>query len=251
MRDAAAEALEKIGAPAVKQLIETHIETLKEAVKGQNWTVRGASTEALKKIGAPAVEQLIETLKNNDSPVRYAVVEALERIGDAQVVGPLIEALKDNDYSVRYAAAKALGRIGDEQVVGPLIEVLKDNASLVRMTAADALSRSKLLMRIDNPRVLMILLCEARESLALVREALEDAYRRRREPFPKITPDDYDYAPWLANPETVRWMQKSWFRRQEEAEKDVIRIGTEVAQLEARVEKLEAKIKSLSDNINE
>ena len=69
--------------------------------------VRQAAAEALVKIGAPAVEPLIAALKDESFSVRQAAAEALGKIG-APAVEPLIAALKDQNSWARAAAAQAL-----------------------------------------------------------------------------------------------------------------------------------------------
>ena len=66
------------------------------------------SAEALGKIGRPAVEPLIAALKDRNSDVRRYAAWALGEIGDARVVVPLIGALKDEDPWVREEATGAL-----------------------------------------------------------------------------------------------------------------------------------------------
>jgi HEAT repeat protein len=79
--------------------------------------VRYAAAEALVKIGAPAMEPLIAALKDKDSKdsdVRQAAAEALGEIKDPRAVEPLIAALKDEVSNVREAAAQALDHLGWE-----------------------------------------------------------------------------------------------------------------------------------------
>jgi HEAT repeat protein len=160
VRKAAAEALVKIGAPAVEPLIAA----LKDEVE---W-VRKAAAWALVKIGAPAVEPLIAALKDGDKGVRRAAAEVLDelkwqpgcdeagayywttkrqwnecvKIG-APAVEPLSAALKDWDADVRRAAAWALGQIGDARAVEPLSVALRDADKNVREAAVGALDKLK------------------------------------------------------------------------------------------------------------
>jgi HEAT repeat protein len=132
VRKAAAEALVKIGAPAVEPLIA--------ALKDEVERVRKAAAETLVKIGAPAVEPLIAAWRDSSNwHVRQAAVGALGQIGDARAVKPLIGALKNRDEYMRKAAAWALGQIGDPRAVEPLIAALKDEVEWVRKAAAWAL----------------------------------------------------------------------------------------------------------------
>ncbi|MDP3012079.1 MAG: HEAT repeat domain-containing protein, partial [Candidatus Hydromicrobium sp.] len=94
--------------------------------KKDYFVVRREAAEALSKIGLPAVEPLIAALKDNDWDVRKVAAEALGEIGDSLAVESLIAALKDKDRDVHYNAAVALGKIRDIRAVEPLIAALKD-----------------------------------------------------------------------------------------------------------------------------
>ena len=97
------------------------------------------AANALAKIGKPAVEPLIVALKNENPFVRRNAAEALGEIKDSSAVKPLINALKDNDLIVRRNAAKALGKIKDSSAEEPLTSALKDESPAVRRNAAIAL----------------------------------------------------------------------------------------------------------------
>ncbi len=97
------------------------------------------AANALAKIGKPAVETLIVALKNENPFVRRNAAEALGEIKDASAVKPLIDALKDNDLIVRRNAAKALGKIKDSSAEESLTSALKDESPAVRRNAAIAL----------------------------------------------------------------------------------------------------------------
>jgi HEAT repeat protein len=97
------------------------------------------AANALAKIGKPAVEPLIVALKNENPFVRRNAAEALGEIKDASAVKPLVDALKDDDLIVRRDAAKALGKIKDFTAEEPLTSALKDESPAVRRNAAIAL----------------------------------------------------------------------------------------------------------------
>ncbi|MCP4695954.1 MAG: hypothetical protein GY862_03755 [Gammaproteobacteria bacterium] len=153
VREVAAEALVKIGQPAVEPLIAA----LKDS------EVRQAAVDALVKIGEPAVVPLIAEFK--DSEVRQAAVDALVKIGQP-AVEPLIAVLKDSDKDVREVAADVLEKIGwqpgkdktgawfwiakrnwdkcvetGRPAAEPLIATLKDSDKDVRRAAAEALGQ--------------------------------------------------------------------------------------------------------------
>lgn len=54
---------------------------------------------------------MIKALKDGDYSVRISAAVALGKIGDKRAVGPLIEALEDEESYVRRAVAEALERI--------------------------------------------------------------------------------------------------------------------------------------------
>ncbi|ODS34714.1 MAG: heat repeat-containing PBS lyase [Candidatus Scalindua rubra] len=129
VRDEAAKALGKIGKPAIKPLIR---------VLGDSVVVVAAA-EALGKIGKPAVEPLIRALGDKDSDVRSGAAEALRMIGDPRAVEPLIKAPGDENMYVRREVLEALRMIGDPRAVEPLIKALGDKDWDVRDKAAKAL----------------------------------------------------------------------------------------------------------------
>jgi len=130
----AAEALGNLGdARAVVPLIT--------ALKNDELSgVRWKAAEALSKIGAPAVDGLIEALQHQDDDVRWKAAIALGEIGDPRGVEPLIALLCDNDRFVKSRAAYALGLIG-ETAVDPLIHALREGDGNLRWGAAIALGK--------------------------------------------------------------------------------------------------------------
>jgi HEAT repeat protein len=137
------------GPPDVEKLKRKRdVPGLIKALGYQKEDDREAAAEALVQIGAPAVKPLIDILNDNDRSVRWYAVRALGQIGDPAAVEPLIAASTDPLVSVRsvavgalvqigapavkaliaalpsWAAAEALGRIGDTRAVEPLIAVL-------------------------------------------------------------------------------------------------------------------------------
>ena len=136
VREKVAEALEKIGKPAVELLIAA-------LLKHNDSVVRRYAAEALGDIkDSRAVEPLIAALEDEDSDVRTEAAHALGEIGDSWAVEPLIAALNDWHVSVRERAARALGEIRDSRAVEPLIAALQDRDSYVlRELAAEALKK--------------------------------------------------------------------------------------------------------------
>lgn len=127
----AAEALAKIGTPAVEPLIT--------ALSHQNDDVRWKAAIALGEIGdGRAIHPLIELLKDNDRFIKGRAAYALGKIGSPAVI-PLIIALDTGDGSLRWGAAIALGKIRDERAIRPLIRALGDRYENVRSEAVAAL----------------------------------------------------------------------------------------------------------------
>jgi HEAT repeat protein len=130
----AAGALGDIGDPGA-------VEPLIAALKNDELSgVRWKAAEALSKIGAPAVEALIGALRHDDDDVRWKAAIALGEIGDPRAITPLITLLCDNDRFVRGRAAYALSMLG-EPAVDPLIYALREGDGNLRWGAAIALGK--------------------------------------------------------------------------------------------------------------
>jgi len=129
---AAAEALEKIGEPAVEPLINA---LGKSSSRSFNWRI----SDVLEKIGEPAVEPLIDALKDGKWMVRLTAADALGKIGDARAVEPLITAMKAERPHQCGGEILALGRIGDARAVEPLVAMLKEKEPSAVHSAAKAL----------------------------------------------------------------------------------------------------------------
>lgn len=125
----------EVGLPAVDALLTLLRGPLDDAAAQ-------AVAEALIKIGGPAVEALLARLPSGQWK-SMAVIEVLGRAGDARVVMPLIEMLEDMQQGEVYhrAAAEALVKIGGGHAVQALILALHDQDELSRRIAADALDR--------------------------------------------------------------------------------------------------------------
>jgi hypothetical protein len=88
-----------------------------EALKPfDEWSEQHAAADALGRIGPPAVPDLIQALRNRDPVVRKQAAEVLARMGsDAKPAVPdLVHLLDDEDESIRKEAARTLGRIGPD-----------------------------------------------------------------------------------------------------------------------------------------
>ncbi|HVU12331.1 MAG TPA: HEAT repeat domain-containing protein [Phototrophicaceae bacterium] len=130
----AEEALIKIGAPAVEELIA--------ALKEDSWGVRVGAVAVLGEIGdVRAVQPLIGTLRY-DGMAKGETGEALVRFGDV-ALRPLLYALKNNDDpAIRSGAAAVLTEFSDPLIVPALIEAVEtDKEAVVRQSAVYVLSR--------------------------------------------------------------------------------------------------------------
>ncbi len=129
----AAEALGKIGEPAIKPL--------SSALTEERWEVRSNAILALEKIGQPATHVFQEAMTDHDWFVRATAVKALGQIKDARAVKGLISVLNDKDWFVRERAAEVLGKIGDATSIKPLMETFHDEELYVRAKAVLAFER--------------------------------------------------------------------------------------------------------------
>jgi HEAT repeat protein len=130
-------AIKTLGEIRDARTVEPLIATLKDESCGCT------AANALVKIGKPAVEPLIAALKDKSPIVRRNAVIALGQIKDANAVEPLIATLKDEDLIVRRNTATALGQIRNPRAAEPLIASIKDKSSIVRRDAAMALGQIK------------------------------------------------------------------------------------------------------------
>jgi hypothetical protein len=99
----------------------------------EQWSEQEAAADALGRIGKPAIPQLIESLKSENPEVRLISAQVLARMGsDAEEAVPhLVPLLEDSDQRIRKAAARALGRIGPEAAaaVPGLMQTLLEEAA--------------------------------------------------------------------------------------------------------------------------
>jgi HEAT repeat protein len=104
--------------------------------------VRWKAAEALSKVGDPAVGSLITLLRHPDEDVRWQAAIALGEIGNPEAIEPLIVLMGDGDRYVRSRAAVALGLIG-RPALQRLTEVLANGEITARCGAAAALGQTK------------------------------------------------------------------------------------------------------------
>ncbi|MEM1291661.1 MAG: HEAT repeat domain-containing protein [Cyanobacteria bacterium P01_H01_bin.162] len=139
-RDLAAEALGKIGIPAVEIALPGLITLLDSDSKID----RKSAAEALGSMGSnaeAALPKLFTLLDSDDSNIRNAAAHAISSIGGTESVPNLISRLESPDVGIRSAAAISLREIGAEAkaAVPPLIEMLQSPNEEDRLYAAQAL----------------------------------------------------------------------------------------------------------------
>ncbi len=182
-----ADALVKIGKPAVRPLIA--------ALKDKNREVQKNAARALGEIkDRQAVKPLIAVLDEEDRVFRKIVVEALGRIKDPRAVETLIFILgnKDEDEDTKWEAAAALGRMKDSRSVEALITALKDRSKDIRAVTAAALGEIK-----DTQAVEPL--------IRALRDKDESVRRNAAAALKKITGEDFgeDHKEWK------KWWKKN------------------------------------------
>ena len=161
-------AIDALGLLRDPRAIELLVETLQsDAYSGLRWK----AAEALARIGTPAVGPLITLLDDPDEDLRWKVAIALGETNDSRAVAPLITLLDDPDSyvrsrasialgsigepalpgllaslsspdpAIRAAVISALGGIGSDQVIPPLIDALFDPVDMVSLEAAMSLAK--------------------------------------------------------------------------------------------------------------
>lgn len=108
----------------------------------ENAGLRNAAAEALIRLGSPAVQELLEHLADDDHDLRKQVVDILGQIGGREVLPGLVRALSDPDLNVAAAAAEAVGMVGDGTAAPLLLQHLEKTTDLFfRFNALAALAR--------------------------------------------------------------------------------------------------------------
>lgn len=166
VRQAAAEALVRIGRAAFEPLIEM--------LNDADWSVRSLTVVILGRIGDPrAREPLVKALTDKNTTVRIYAAQALWRIGDTRAIELLIIALQDSNWSIQRTAAQAFGQIGDARAVEPLIALLKHQEVLVYKAAAEALGK------ISDVRVMDLLVPLLKDTSAQTRKLVAELLQAR------------------------------------------------------------------------
>lgn len=99
------------------------------------WSEQQVAADALSRIGKPAVPQLVQALSHPDPKIRRAATSVLARMGSEakDAVPALVQLLDDEDASVRRSAAKTLGRIGPDaaEAVPALVRSLMESKPVI------------------------------------------------------------------------------------------------------------------------
>ena len=107
----------------------------------ENAGLRNAAVEALIRVGEPATPVLLKRMGDPSADVRKFVIDVLGGIGDPRAVGALAAAIGDPDENVRSAAAENLGAIGGDDAVRALRANLDRDDLLLQYTSLQALAR--------------------------------------------------------------------------------------------------------------
>ncbi|MGI5865222.1 MAG: HEAT repeat domain-containing protein, partial [Myxococcales bacterium] len=136
VRKAAVERLANLPDPS--EVIGALIERLWDA---DDAGARNSAAEALARIGGPAIPPLAACLRVEDCDVRKLAADVLGDIRDPAASPALVAALGDADQNVRVAAAEALGKVGGAEAAGALEAILGSADGLLQLAALNALAR--------------------------------------------------------------------------------------------------------------
>lgn len=161
----AADALVKIGEPAVPLLIEfaeernpNHaltaimalgrledgraLEVLSNQTSNASATIRAHAIEALGRLGeSKGIRYLVRGLSDKDLGVRLQSATALKRLGDKRAEDALISALNDPDEEVREQVIIALATCGKDAAVLALIPLLESTQNNILVAASETLGK--------------------------------------------------------------------------------------------------------------
>src|SRR5437762_2457833 len=133
--DARVRAMEQMGASGDPRQVDS---IAAAALEDGSALVQKAAAEALGRIGAPAVAPLLAQLKDKDPDLRKLVTEILLKIGQP-AVDAMAAGLADPNPDTRRLTADSLGKIGDPKAIPILGEALQDAYGSVREAVARAM----------------------------------------------------------------------------------------------------------------
>lgn len=117
---------------------------LVEKLHHKNPTVRRIITDALISIGAPAVPKLFANFETSDTDNRILAANVLGFVGDRSGADGLVAAFDKglaDDQNVRYAVYEALGRIGTMKGIICLVDGLQEEDELILMAVVGGLEK--------------------------------------------------------------------------------------------------------------
>ncbi|OPX73740.1 MAG: HEAT repeat protein [Methanoregulaceae archaeon PtaU1.Bin059] len=118
------------------------IRALLALLQSREYTVRNAAADALGRLGDPALKVLHARAARGKISERIGILEALARIRNPASIPFLSRILtRDQASEMRWIAAIALGEIGSDEAIPALRAALKDRDKYVRFGAAQALSQ--------------------------------------------------------------------------------------------------------------
>jgi MFS family permease len=121
-RDGRAGAVRRVGEDKMRIAVRDLIEQLDDP----SAEVREAAAQALGRIGSPDAEQaLVGKLEDPTADIAPQIARALRHAHSRAAVEALIRRLNDTDRETVSETARTLGEIGDERARGPLLEVLQ------------------------------------------------------------------------------------------------------------------------------
>src|SRR5690606_28988411 len=110
-------------------------------VQGENVGLRNAAVEALGRIGAPAVRPLLAALPRIPDGAKKFVFEALGDLGELDAVPVLVHAVENAEPNTAAAALDALSRIGGPEAERALRRRLAHSDPFQRLTALEGLEK--------------------------------------------------------------------------------------------------------------
>ncbi len=104
--------------------------------------VRQAAAQALTRIGEPAVPALVAALEGKGGRLAPYALWALGEIGSPAALDALVRGASDSSgWRVRWSAVKSLGDVGGEKAIQALVGALGDRDQRVRSMASERLQR--------------------------------------------------------------------------------------------------------------
>ncbi|QGY39053.1 response regulator [Pseudodesulfovibrio cashew] len=120
------------------------ISFLVQKLHHKNPTVRRIITDALVTIGAPVIPHLFDAFEGGDTDNKILSANVLGFIGDRSGADGLVAAFDKGlaeDHNVRYAVYEALGRIGTMKGIICLVDGLQEDDELILMAVIGALEK--------------------------------------------------------------------------------------------------------------